>query len=164
KSSAYPSTLDVAGMGGTISDVNVTLSGVSLTATNLDLLLVAPDGTHATLISSDVPTAGVVSQNWTYDDEAAAPQENGLTGRFKPVSDGAKNATLVLGTDTGAPALQIPLSGLGLAVPVNEQQQQAPGGRQGVPPGSTQTGSSDVGVQTVRFDGPTTVGQPTTLH
>jgi uncharacterized protein YkwD len=82
----YPSTLDVSGMGGTITDVNVVLSGVTLTATNLDMLLVAPDGSHATLVSSDVPSAGVVTQTWSYDDEAAAPQENGLTGLFKPTN------------------------------------------------------------------------------
>jgi uncharacterized protein YkwD len=304
--SPYPSTLDVSGMGGTISDVNVTLTGVTLTATNMDLLLVSPNGL-ATLLTSDVPTTGVLSQNWTYDDEAAAQQEsNQLTGifrttnldgglgdtdtlpapapadadgqllnfdssapngtwklfaanslglppigsiggwsltlttvtgitdsvpaskdygsnsvgtispqsftvtnvgdaamaitstsiqgadapdfllgadtcltatlapaatcvvqvAFKPVTEGAKTATLVLGSDTGGPSLQIPLSGLALAAPISEQQQQPPPGssEQGIPPGSTQTGSNDVGVETVRFDAPTTVGQPTTLH
>jgi uncharacterized protein YkwD len=305
--SPYPSSLDVSGMGGTISDVNVTLTGVTLTATNLDLLLVSPTGL-ATLLSSDVPTTLLAPVSWTFDDEAAGQQAtNQLTGifkdtdvdpvgddpldvlpapapgesdgqllnfdssapngtwklfaadsglvapiggiggwsltlttvtglagsdlpskdygsngvgtitpqsftitnvgdatmgltstsiqgadadsfllgadtclnaslavaatctvqvAFKPVTEGAKNATLVLGSDTGGSPLEIPLSGLGLAFPVNQQQNPPPasGSQQGVPPGSTETGSSQVDVQTVRFDGPTAVGQPTTLH
>jgi uncharacterized protein YkwD len=80
----YPSTIEVAGMGGTIGDVNVTLNGVTLASSNLDLLLVAPDGT-ATLLSSDVPTVGITGQNWTFDDAAASEQPgSALTGIFKP--------------------------------------------------------------------------------
>jgi uncharacterized protein YkwD len=310
----YPSTLDVAGMGGTISDVNVTLSGVSLTALDLDVLLVAPNGL-ATLLTSDVPTTSLTTQNWTFDDEASGGQESDLSGTFapllsnlnplfdldqlpapapaeidgqllnfdgsspngiwklyaadsgavvpigsiagwslqlttvtgladaapatgdfggvtvgqasapqsftitnagdaamtflsheflgdvssfslgsdscfgqsllpaatctvqvafSPVSSGVKTASLFLGDNTGGAGRLISLTGTGLDPLLSTQG--GPGGgaggggpqtsqqQQTVPPGSTETGSQQVDVQSTRFEGPTTVGQPTTLH
>jgi uncharacterized protein YkwD len=303
----YPSTLDVAGMPGTLTDVNVTLAGVSLTAADLDMLLVSPSGA-ATLLTSDVPTTLIGSQNWTYDDEAANPQgSDQLTGIFKPTNlavpsdsdtlplpapaefdgsllaldGGSPNGTwklyaadsglvapigsisswsLQLTTDavptpgiaidpaaidfgsvamgtpasrivtvtnpgSGPLALQLPvffspdftvttqnihspdkpclltvgagdsckfevlftptapgaksaalpllddapggphsIALTGTALDVQQQQPQQQPQQQDKPPGSTETGSPQVGVQSVRFDGPTAAGQPTTLH
>lgn len=82
--SNYPLELDVNGMGGSISDVNLTLNGVTLTSPNLDVLLVDPHG-KAALVTSDVPTVVNLSQNWTFDDAALSEQpSNALTGIFKP--------------------------------------------------------------------------------
>ena len=308
--SPYPSTIDVSGMGGTLSDVNVTLSGVTLAATNMDFLLAAPNGV-AVLLSSDVPTA-VAGQTWTFDDAAAgaqitdavtgiykttdlvgvpidddalpdpAPAESaaslasfngsnangtwklyaadtsgvlpialgqvsgwalqlttitGITSAvpgskdfgslavgqtsalqtftitnvgdaamtitatqlegsdssnfvlaaenclnhtfdpaqtctvdvlFKPVSDGAKSASLVLADDTGVGDKFIALTGTGLAPLLGAQ----PGGTGGQSPGGgpagqqTESGSPQVTIESATFqqDGPTTAGQPTTLH
>jgi uncharacterized protein YkwD len=86
QASPYPSTLNVDGMPGTLSDVNVTLTGVNLTATNLDMVLVAPNG-MATLLTSDVPTTVLGPVSWTFDDEASTSQEtNQVTGVFKPTN------------------------------------------------------------------------------
>ena len=79
----YPVTIDVSGMDGTLSDANVTLSGITLTSSALDLELVSPHG-EAVLLSSDVPTA-VAGQGWTFDDAASIFQPvNALTGLFLP--------------------------------------------------------------------------------
>jgi uncharacterized protein YkwD len=310
EASNYPLELDVTGMGGTISDVNLTLNGVTLTSPALDVLLVAPDG-KASLITSDVASVGVIGQDWTFDDAAmneqpanaptgtykptdsdggsdtgdtlplpATPEydqslanfngisPNGLwhlyiadsnavlpvtigsiegwalqittvtgitsptptsgdfgavtvgqtsapktftiantgdapmqftqvdpdgvegvnfvvTGTtclghsidpgatctadvaFKPLSAGTKTAGLFLDDNTGALDKIIGLSGTGLDPvlvpgPIPNQQQQPPPGPK--PSGSTETGSNQVGIESVRFDGPTAVGQPTVLH
>src|SRR5215213_4164699 len=50
----YPSPIAVSGLGGTVTDVNVTLKGLSYPSPpDLDVLLVAPDGTNL-IVMSDV--------------------------------------------------------------------------------------------------------------
>ncbi|MDQ4069253.1 MAG: hypothetical protein M3203_07255, partial [Actinomycetota bacterium] len=93
----YPSTITVSGLSGTITDVNVTLRGITYEfPEDLDVLLVAPDGTRV-LIMSDLggnnnvarPVTGI---DLTFDDQAPGPPPaNGqlTSGTFQPFDDDA---------------------------------------------------------------------------
>ncbi len=88
--SPYPSVINVSGQTGVVTKVTVTLTGFSHTfPDDVDILLVAPNGTSA-IIMSDVgngfPTQAV---NITLDDAAAAnlPDEAQITsGTYKPTN------------------------------------------------------------------------------
>ncbi|MDQ4132708.1 MAG: hypothetical protein M3179_05750 [Actinomycetota bacterium] len=103
--SPYPSTISVSGLTGTVTDVNVTLCGLSATVpSDIDVLLVAPNGTAAVIMSDiggnggveppdpdpgqwDTPVSNV---NVTIDDAAAAPlpADSPLTtGTYRPFDD-----------------------------------------------------------------------------
>jgi len=82
----YPSNIVVAGAGGVVTDVDVTLTGLSHTLIrDLDVVLVAPNGAD-TLLMGDVgpggssPTSNV---NLTFSDEAA-----GGIGQSAPITTG----------------------------------------------------------------------------
>ncbi|HYX44246.1 MAG TPA: hypothetical protein VE760_04325, partial [Acidimicrobiales bacterium] len=93
----YPSTINVSGVTGTISDVNVTLNGVThVRPEDLDVLLVAPDGTTNLVVMSDIggdnvfPGEAVSGVNLTFDDEAPAPAPTDSqlsSGTFMPTDD-----------------------------------------------------------------------------
>lgn len=68
----YPGTLDVGGLPP-ISDVNLTLHGFTSTyPDDVDLLLVAPGGQHAEMMSDAGENGDVSSITLTLDDEAAS--------------------------------------------------------------------------------------------
>ena len=98
--SVYPSDITVAGLSGTIVDVDVTLTG--LTHTNsLDLAFAVdpPAGTTADVYDGAGGGHGVSNQTLILDDEAPTylPQNTALVGgRFKP-------AVWFLGTNFPAP-------------------------------------------------------------
>lgn len=73
--SPYPSTINVTGVTGVITDLNVTLTGLSHTRSgDIDVLLVSPNGLAITL-SSDVPvnsSSPVTNLTFTFDDAAAS--------------------------------------------------------------------------------------------
>ena len=85
----YPSNIVVAGAGGVVTDVDVTLTDVSHThIRDLDVLLVAPNGA-TTLLMQDVGpnTPGRRNLNLTFSDEAAARHHPGRPrhgGTYKP--------------------------------------------------------------------------------
>ena len=95
--SPYPSNIVIEGLTGTITDVNVTLNGFSyVRPEDVDVLLVAPDGTTSLVVMSDiggdnVPLGEPVENvNLTFDDEAAtaAPADSQLSsGTFRPTDD-----------------------------------------------------------------------------
>ena len=85
----YPSEINVEGLSGTISDVNVTLNGYShFYPDDVAVQVVGPDGTSVLLMSDVGGSTDVTSINLTLDDEAAdflpnEPQQ--LTaGAYKP--------------------------------------------------------------------------------
>ncbi|HEX2275021.1 MAG TPA: hypothetical protein VHG90_14205 [Acidimicrobiales bacterium] len=92
----YPSNITVSGLAGTITDVNVTLNGFThVRPEDIDVLLVAPDGTNHVLMSDiggdnlfpGEPVSGV---NLTFDDQAAAPapaDSQLSSGTFRPTDD-----------------------------------------------------------------------------
>ena len=72
----YASTgsfLDVNGVGGVITDVNVTLNGLGHPEPfDADLMLIAPNGTTVALMSDTCGNDAVEDRVWTFDDEAAS--------------------------------------------------------------------------------------------
>jgi Ca2+-binding RTX toxin-like protein len=84
----YPSQINVEGLSGTISDVNVKLNGYSHPfADDVAAQVVGPDGTSVLLMSDVGGEVGVDSLNLTLDDEAANSllDEGQLTtGTYKP--------------------------------------------------------------------------------
>jgi uncharacterized delta-60 repeat protein/uncharacterized repeat protein (TIGR01451 family) len=72
--SPYPSTLDVANMGGTITRVSVTLSNFSHAWPNdVDVLLVGPNGQRVTLMSDAGTNIAVSNVRLVFSDTATNP-------------------------------------------------------------------------------------------
>lgn len=92
RASTYASTITASGLSGAITDVNVTLTGLShLNPDDIDILLVGPSGKSITLLSDAGGTTDVVTQNLTFDDAAAATTPDAgpmVTGTFKPTNFG----------------------------------------------------------------------------
>lgn len=88
----YPSTINVTGLTGAITDVNVTLTGVShLNPDDLDIFLIGPSGKRMILLSDAGGTADAIGVNVTFDD--ASPNflpDSGpmVTGTYKPTNVG----------------------------------------------------------------------------
>jgi subtilisin-like proprotein convertase family protein len=89
--SPYPSAISVPGVPGGVTDVNVTLNGLSHTClSDLRFLLVGPDGQKSILLSQ----AGgycdpeILNGVVTLDDEAAGPYpcDGNPSGSFKPTA------------------------------------------------------------------------------
>ena len=86
----YPANCVVSGLPGTITDVNLTLTGVSHTfPDDIDMLLVGPGGQNAIVMSDAGGSIDTVDVNLTLDDEAAAPLPDLGTlasGSFRPAN------------------------------------------------------------------------------
>lgn len=87
----YPSTIDVAGFRkGKIRDLNLRLDGFSHSfAADVDMMLVAPDGRRAIVMSDVGGGASVGGLTLALDDEAAAslpPNETLTSGTFRPAN------------------------------------------------------------------------------
>jgi hypothetical protein len=93
KATTYPSTINVAGMSGTVTRMTVTLGPLQLDSPNdVDILLVGPQGQNA-IIMSDVGGGAALSRSIiTLDDFASTslPANGPITdGTFKPTNVGA---------------------------------------------------------------------------
>ncbi|MFC1759008.1 Calx-beta domain-containing protein [Planctomycetota bacterium] len=80
------STIDVSGMSGTIADVNLGFDISHTWAADLDVSLIAPDGTEINLFT-DVGGSGDNFTNTVLDDEAGTAINNAqapFTGTFRP--------------------------------------------------------------------------------
>ena len=102
-SNPYPSSITVSGLTGTVTDVNVRLLDINTRpdgggehwAEDLDVLLVAPDGSNTVLMSdaggdNNISSGPVTNVNLTFDQQAAnpLPADTALfTGTFRPVND-----------------------------------------------------------------------------
>ena len=90
--SPYPSTLTVAGFGGTLTDVDVTLEGLShVFPDDLDILLVAPGGEAVLLMADAGGGNGLTGIDLTFDDEAeqSVPNAAQITdGFYRPANHG----------------------------------------------------------------------------
>jgi subtilisin-like proprotein convertase family protein len=99
----YPSTVVVSGLPGQVIDVVLTLKNINHTnPDDIDVLLVAPDGEGAIVMSDVGGTANVATTNLTLDDSAAIfmPDEG-------PLPSGTYKSTNANGGDTdsfGSPA------------------------------------------------------------
>ena len=104
-SSPYPSTINVAGLSGTVSKVVLTLNGLNHTfPDDVDMLLVGPGGEKFVIVSDTGGSNDWINANITLDDSAAANMSDGgsnPTGTYRPTS--------ILATDTfAAPAPPAP--------------------------------------------------------
>ncbi len=86
--SPYPSTINVAGLAGTVTRVTVTLNGLSHTfPDDLDILLVGPGG--SVILMSDAGGAlDVTNVNLTFDDTGAMLPDSTqiVSGTFQPTN------------------------------------------------------------------------------
>jgi subtilisin-like proprotein convertase family protein len=88
---AYPTTIAVAGLTGTVTNVTVTFTGFShAKSSDVDMLLIAPFGAQATIMSDAGGAAAAVGVDFTLDDSGAttipAPLVNGT---YKPTNLGS---------------------------------------------------------------------------
>ena len=86
--SPYPSTIVVSGVGGAITAVTVTLTGLNHTfPADVDMLLVGPTGQKIILVSDVIGGTDWVGINYTIDDAAAGlipTSGTPVSGTFKP--------------------------------------------------------------------------------
>ena len=84
----FPSSIAQFGMSTTITDVNVTLTGITHTFKgDLDIELVSPQGSALVLTSDNCAATDVTSRNYTFDDAAATTLGGAAvcpSGTFKP--------------------------------------------------------------------------------
>lgn len=82
----YPAPITVSGVAGSISDVNVTLNGFShASTTDVDFLLVGPDGQQATILSDASSSTPPIAANLTLDDDTAVSLGNPIaSGTYRP--------------------------------------------------------------------------------
>lgn len=112
--SPYPSSIDVSGLSGVITDVDVTLTGFTHTfPADIDLLLVGPGGQSANLMEGVGGTEPVNALTVTLDDDGIVltAEEVLTSGTFRPSSTAADGS----GFDGPAPAPSAP-GGLTLSV------------------------------------------------
>jgi len=88
----YPVPLPVAGIAGTITDLNVTMIGLEHTyPADLDVMLVGPGGQHVVLMSDVGSGIPVSNLNVVLDDEGGGPLPTSTaltTGLFQPTNVG----------------------------------------------------------------------------
>src|SRR4029077_16386885 len=87
--SPYPAIINVSGLSGPITDLNVTLNGLSHTfINNVGALLVGPGGQSVVLFGGVGGAAAVSNVNLVLDDQASASLPNGAfsSGTFKPTN------------------------------------------------------------------------------
>jgi subtilisin-like proprotein convertase family protein len=89
----YPSTINVTGLTGTITNVTVTLNNINHTfPDDLDILLAGPAGGNLILMSDVGGSDDMTNQTVTFDDAAANSLPDAVhysTGTFKPTNIGA---------------------------------------------------------------------------
>ena len=95
----YPSNIAVAGLSGTVGDVNVTLNGITHAFQgDLEILLVGPTGGAQNLeLLSDAGTGSLSNATVTFDDSAASQAPQNVAwgpGTYKP-----SNYTELTGAD-----------------------------------------------------------------
>lgn len=85
--SPYPSAINVTGLSGTVSDVNVTITGITTTRErDLNFALVSPSGQALMLLADGGDLAGTSNVNLTFDDSAASLVSNTVitSGTYRP--------------------------------------------------------------------------------
>lgn len=86
-SSPYPSAINVTGLSGTVSDVNVTITGITANRErDLNFALVAPTGQTLMLLGDGGDLSGLAGVNLTFDDSAATLVSNTVitSGTYRP--------------------------------------------------------------------------------
>jgi len=84
-STPYATAINVSGVSGVISNLKVTITGLSHTRTDdLDILLVSPNG-KGLILMSDTGGNSVSNINLTFDDAGATFPGTTVSGTFKPI-------------------------------------------------------------------------------
>jgi subtilisin-like proprotein convertase family protein len=87
--SPYPSSINAAGISGTVTKVTVTLNNFSHTfPSDVDVLLVGPGGQTALLLSDVGGGTDAVNTTLTFDDSAAPIGATIVSGTFQPTNIG----------------------------------------------------------------------------
>jgi subtilisin-like proprotein convertase family protein len=99
----YPATINVSGFTARISDLNVTITGLSHTfPTDIGILLVGPGGQSVVLMDNTGGVNPIINVNIVFDDEAATGVPNPIIGSL---ASGTYRPTNNSPTDVfGAPA------------------------------------------------------------
>lgn len=101
KGSPYGSVINVAGVNGVVSDLKVSLNGITHTRTqDIDVLLVSPNGTGM-IIMADTGSGAATNVNLTFDDAAAQTIPEFVTlasGTYKPTN--ISNFNPIVDSDT----------------------------------------------------------------
>jgi len=88
----YPSTITVAGLAGTVVDVNVTLTGVShYYSDDIDVLLIGPFGQNVVLMTDCGGSNSITNVNLTFDGQVAGmlPDTGQIVqGTYQPTPNG----------------------------------------------------------------------------
>jgi hypothetical protein len=87
--SIYPSIINVSGVLGVVSDLNVTVSSITHTfSDDLDILLVGPNGLNVMLMAGAGGSTVLVNAQFTFDDQAGQLMPNTLppliSGTYQP--------------------------------------------------------------------------------
>jgi subtilisin-like proprotein convertase family protein len=100
----YPSTINVSGVSGTVKSVRVSLNGMNHTfPSDIDILLVGPQGQQVILLSDAGGGTDMVNVNLTFDDAAPTPVPATIvSGTFRPTNIGGGD--IFPGAPAGAPA------------------------------------------------------------
>ena len=81
----YPATQNIQGLGDEISDVDLTVFGMTHSRPeDLELLLVSPSGTKVMVMSHACGGDDIVNYEWTFDDEAAQPMTDNTPDGCEP--------------------------------------------------------------------------------
>lgn len=85
----YPSTINVAGITGTVTKVTARLNGISHTFPgDIDVLLAGPAGQRILLLSDIGSGTDIVNVNLTFDDTAPGVPATIVSGTFRPTNSG----------------------------------------------------------------------------
>ncbi len=91
--SPYPSPINVTGVTGTITDVNVTLNDFSKTyVKDVDIVLIGPDASYTVLMTDAGAGHDAVHKNITFDDAASSylPATGEIvSGTYRPTNLGS---------------------------------------------------------------------------
>ncbi|MEZ5427771.1 MAG: FG-GAP-like repeat-containing protein [Pyrinomonadaceae bacterium] len=93
KANPYGSVISVSGLSGVVSELKVSLSGITHgRAQDIDVLLVSPNGT-AMILMGDTGNGPASNIDLTFDDAAAQPVPSGTltTGTFRPANYNSSN-------------------------------------------------------------------------
>ena len=91
----YPSAITISGLAGTITNVDVTLTGASHTfPSDIDVLLVGPFGQNVVLMADVGGATDINNVNLTFDDAALTTVPATIvSGTYRPTNLGAFNGT-----------------------------------------------------------------------
>ena len=89
----YPSNCNITGLSGNITDVNLSINGISHTfPDDIDMLLVGPGGQNAIVMSDTGGGLDIVNNNLVLDDAAGSPLPDSTQitdGTYQPTNYGA---------------------------------------------------------------------------